>query len=53
MGLMIWSRIYHLSFELSFWRHPFAAEDPASDAMLNFMYIFSDEETNSSLLAWG
>ncbi len=48
-------RCFYQLFELSFWRHPFTAEDPSSDVMLNFMQIFSDEETNSSTswMAWG
>ncbi len=39
---------FYQLFGLSFWRHPFTAEEPlwASDAMLHFSK--SDEETNSS-----
>ncbi len=44
---------FYQLFGLSFWRHPFTAEDPlwAIDVMLHFSK--SDEETNStSWLAW-
>ncbi len=41
-------------FGLSFWRHPFTAEDP-SDAYPKSLQICSDEETSSSTswMAWG
>ncbi len=47
---------FYQLFRLSFWRHPFTAEDPLvihSDAMLHFSK--SVEETNSftSWMAWG
>ncbi len=45
---------FYQLFGLSFWRHPFTAEDPMlSDVMLHFSK--SDEETNSSTswMAWG
>ncbi len=47
---------YHL-FGLSFWRHPFTAEDPLVSKWCNatFLQICSDEETNLSTfwMAWG
>ncbi len=51
--LVIIVRFYQL-FELSFWRHPFTAEDPLVSKWRNakFLQICSDEETNSSWLAW-
>ncbi len=48
--------IYQL-FRLSFWRHPFTAEDPLVSKWCNATckQIWSDEETNSSTswMAWG
>ncbi len=42
---------------LSFWRHPFTAEDPLVSKWWNakFLQIYSDKETNSSTsgMAWG
>ncbi len=50
----LWIIVMFLS-AVSFWRHPFTAEDPwwRSDVMLHFSK--SDEETNSSAswMAWG
>ncbi len=44
-------------FGLSFWRHPFTAEDPLLSKWCNaeFLQICSHEETNSSTswMAWG
>ncbi len=51
---LLW-RFYQL-FGLSFWRHPFTAEDPLVSKWCNatFLQICSDEETNSSTswMAW-
>ncbi len=42
-------------FGLSFWRHPFSAENPFVSKWCNtkFLQICSDKETNSSWKAWG
>ncbi len=56
---MDWSRVDYLwiivmffyqLFRLSFWRHPFTAEDQLVSKWWNakFLQICSDEETNSS-----
>ncbi len=52
-----WIRLKFFFFQLfglSFWRHPFTAEDP-SDAYPKSLQICSDEETSSSTswMAWG
>ncbi len=48
---------FYQLFRLSFWRHPFTAEDPLVNKWCNatFLQIYSDEETNSSTswIAWG
>ncbi len=48
---------FYQLFELSFWRHPFTAEDPLLSKWCNvkFLKICSDEETKSSVswMAWG
>ncbi len=48
--------LYQL-FELSFWRHPFTAEDPLVNKWCNakFRQTCSNEETNSFTywIAWG
>ncbi len=48
---------FYQLFGLSFWRHPFTAEDPLVSKWCNaaFLQICSDEETNSSTswMAWG
>ncbi len=48
---------FYQLFGLSFWRHPFTAEDPLVSKWYNaiFFQICSDEETNSSTfwMAWG
>ncbi len=43
---------FYQLFGLSFWRHPFTAEDPLVNQWCNakFLQICSDEETNSSIL---
>ncbi len=47
-------RCFYQLFELSFWRHPFNAEDPLVSKWCNtFLQISSDEGTNSSWMAWG
>ncbi len=63
--LMDWSGVDYLwllwcfyqLFGLSFWRHPFTAEDPLVSKLWNaiFLQICSDEETNASAIwmAWG
>ncbi len=47
---------FYQLFGLSFWRHPFTAEDPLVSKWCNtkFLQICSDEETNSSTswMAW-
>ncbi len=42
--------MFYQLFGLSFWRHPFTAEDPLVSKWCNatFLQICSDEETNSS-----
>ncbi len=42
--------MFYWLFGLSFWRHPFTAEDPLISMWFNaiFLQICSDEETNSS-----
>ncbi len=39
---------FYQLFELSFWQHPFTAEDPLLNKWGNatFLQIYSDEETN-------
>ncbi len=48
---------FYQLFGLSFWRHPFTADDPLVSRRCNatFLQIYSDEETNSfiSWMAWG
>ncbi len=48
---------FYQLFGLSFWRHPFTAEDPLVNKRCNatFLQICSDEETNSSTswMTWG
>ncbi len=48
--------VFYQLFGLSFWRHPFTAEDPLVIKWCNatFLQICSDEETNSSTfrMAW-
>ncbi len=48
---------FYQLFGLSFWRHPFTAEDPLVNTWCNakFLQICSNEETNSSTsqMAWG
>ncbi len=46
---------FYQLFELWFWRHPFTAEHPFLGKWCNgkFLQICSDEETNSSWIAWG
>ncbi len=48
---------FYQMFRLSFWRHPFTAEDPLVSKWCNatFLQICSDEDTNSSAswMAWG
>ncbi len=48
---------FYEQFGLSFWRHPFTAEDPLVSKWCNakFLQICSDEETNlsTSWMAWG
>ncbi len=48
---------FHQLFGLSFWRHPFTAEDPLVNkwCYATFLQICSNEETNSSKvwIAWG
>ncbi len=48
---------FYQLFGLSFWRHPFTAEDPLVSKWCNatFLQIFSVEETKSSAswMAWG
>ncbi len=53
--LMDWSHmdyceVFNLLFLLSFWWHPFTAEDPLVSKWCNakFLQLWSDEETNSS-----
>ncbi len=45
---------FYQLFGLSFWRHPFTAEDTLVNKRRNatFLQICSDEETNSSWMAW-
>ncbi len=47
---------FYQLFGLSFWRHPFTAEDPLVSKWCNatFLQIYTDEETNSftSWMAW-
>ncbi len=48
---VVWIMVMFLSsFGLSFWRHPFTAEDPLVSKWCNatFLQIGSDQETNSS-----
>ncbi len=42
--------MFYQLFGLSFWRHPFTAEDPL---WCNATFLKSDEETNSSGMTWG
>ncbi len=59
--LMDWNRgllwCFYQLFELSFWRHPFTADDllVSKWCKATFLQICSDEETNSSTswMAWG
>ncbi len=46
---------FYQLFGLSFWRHPFTAEDPLVSKWSNatFLQICSDEETNSMLILDG
>ncbi len=48
---------FYQLFGLSFWRHPFTAEDSLLSKWCNatFLQIFSDEKSNSSpyCMAWG
>ncbi len=48
---------FYQLFGLSFWRHPFTAQEPLVSKWCNaiFLQICSDEETNSSTswMAWG
>ncbi len=48
---------FYQLFGLSFWQHPFTAEDPLVSKWCNatFLQICFDEETNSSIscIAWG
>ncbi len=48
---------FYQRFGLSFWRHPFTAEDPLESKWCNakFLQICSDQEINSSTscMAWG
>ncbi len=48
---------FYQLFRLSFWQHPFTAEDPLVSKWWNatFLQIWSDEKTNSSTswMAWG
>ncbi len=44
---------FYQLFGLSFWRHPFTAEDPLVSKWCTFLQICSDEETSSSHLSWG
>ncbi len=56
-----WTRVivwcFYQLFELSFWRHPFTAEDPLVSKWCNakFLQMCFDEQTNSSKswMAWG
>ncbi len=57
---MYWSGVdycFYQLFGLSFWRHPFTAEDPLLSKWCSatFLQICSHEETNSSKswMAWG
>jgi len=45
---------FYQLFGLSFWRHPFTTKDPLLSKWCNakFLQICSDEETNSSWMAW-
>ncbi len=54
---VVWITVmFYQLFGLSFWRHPFTAEDPLVSKWCNakFLQICSDEETNSSTswMAW-
>ncbi len=48
LWVLLWS--FYQLFGLSFWRHPFTAEDPLLSKWCNvtFLQICSDEETNTS-----
>ncbi len=52
---LLWCFYFKKLFGFSFWRHPFAAEDTLLRAWCNatFLQVCSDEETNSSWMAWG
>ncbi len=46
---------FYQLFGLSFWRHPFTAEDPMVSKWFKatFLQVYSDEETKSSWMACG
>ncbi len=51
--VLLWC--FYQLYGLSFWRHPFTAEHPLLSKWCNttFLQTCSDEETNSSWMAWG
>ncbi len=46
---------FYQLFGLSFWRHPFTADDPLVSSDAKFLQIYSIEKPNSgsSCMAWG